>query len=313
MRRFGRQCRGIGHVCVTLARRTAPHVLETGAHVLPLAPAAQAYLHGATPLSAAQRAPLTTRLTAALEAPHRSAHQSRRLTQGKPFSHGTIVHADDPSLAPMCQGKRHCPAQLGRKPGRIAEPTAGFLFALQLPVGNPSDTRSVPPVVDDVEQAITRVRTRPTPAIHALAGDLALNDAAWREAWQARGMLTGGLPTTSDPLAPAPPPEDGSRRLDEADVHGIRTPTQVHLACACGSRRPGVESIMASLPGRGAGSLTSKGHRGAIVQTGRALVAHNAATLGRLHDYRLSKRGRMFRRRRRFRCRKVNQDNASIN
>jgi hypothetical protein len=74
-----------------------------------------------------------------------------------------------------------------------------------------------------------------------------------------------------------------------------------------------VESIMASLLCRGAGRLTYKGHRGAIVHTGMAVIAHNAATLVRIYEYRLSKRARMFRRRLRLRCRKVNQCNASIN
>jgi len=313
MRCFGRQCRGIGHVFVTLVRRTETHLLEMGEQVLPLARAAQAYLHGATHLSAEQRAHLTTRLTAALEAHHRIAHQSRRLTQGKTLSHCKIVNAYDPSIAPICKGKSNCPAQFGRKPGIIAEPAAGFIFALHLPVGNPSDASYVQPLVDDVEQAITRVRTRHTPAIHSLAGDLALNDAALREALHARGILTVGIPKTIDPLAPSPTPEDVSRILDEADLHGIRTPTQVHLACACGYSRPVVESIIASLLCRGAWSLTYKGHRGAIVQMGMAVLAHNAATLVRIHEYRLSKRARMFRRRLRLRCRKVNQDNASIN
>ncbi len=164
-----------------------------------------------------------------------------------------------------------------------------------------------------MEQAITRVRTRPTPAIHALAGDLALQDAALREALPARGMLTVGIPQTIDPLAPSPTPEDVSRMLDEADWHGRRTPTQVHLACACGDSRPVVESLIASLLCRGAGSLTYKGHRGAIVQTGMASLAHHAATLVRIHESRLSKRARLFPRRLRLRCRKVNQYNASIN
>jgi hypothetical protein len=59
--------------------------------------------------------------------------------------------------------------------------------------------------------------------------------------------------------------------------------------------------------------LTYKGHRGAIVQMGMAIMAHNVATLVRLHEYRLSKRARTFRRRLRLRCRNVNQLNASIN
>ncbi len=313
MRRFGRQCRGIGKVFVTLVRQTETHLLQIGEQVLPLARAAQAHVHGTMQLSGEQRARLHTQLTAALEAHHRIERQSRRLTQGKALSHCKIVNAYDPTIAPICKGKSNCPAQFGRKPGIIAEPAAGFIFAWQLPVGNPSDASYVEPLVDKVERAIARVGRRPIPAIHSLAGDLALNDAALREALHARGILTVGIPKTIDPLPPRPTPEDVLRSLDEADLHYIRTPSQVHLAYACGYSRPVVESIIASLLCRGAGRLTYKGHRGAIVQTGMAVMAHNAATLVRIHEYRLSKRARMFRRRLRLRCRKVNHYNASIN
>jgi hypothetical protein len=313
MRRFGRQCRGMSKVFVTLVRQTETQLLEVGLQVLPLARAAQACLHGAPQLSAEHRAQLDTQLTTALEAHHRVAHQSRRLTQGKALTHCKIVNAYDPTIAPICKGKSNCPAQFGRKPGMIADPAAGFIFAFHLPVGNPSDVRYVEPLVNNVEQAIARVRTRPTLAIHSLAGDLALNDASLREALHERGILTVGIPNTIDPLPPVPTPEDVLRCLDEADLHGIRTPTQVQLAYACGYSRPVVESIIASLLCRGAGHLTYKGHRGAIMQTGMAVMAHNAATLVRIHEYRLSKRARIFRRRLRLRCRKVNQFNASIN
>jgi hypothetical protein len=87
----------------------------------------------------------------------------------------------------------------------------------------------------------------------------------------------------------------------------------VQLAYASGYSRPFIESIIASLLCRGAGRLTYKGHRGAIVQTGMAVMTHHAATLVRIHEYRLSKRARLFRRRLRLRCRKVNHGNASIN
>ena len=312
-RRFGRQCRGIGQVCVTLVRQTEPHVLQMGAQVLPLARAAQAHVHGAMPLAEEQRARLHPQLTAALAAPHRIARQSRRLTQGKALSHGKIVNASDPTIAPIGKGNSHCPAQFGRKPGILAEPAAGCMVAWQRPVGHPSAASSVEPVVAKVEQAIARVGRRPIPASHSLAGDLALNDAAGREALQARGMLTVGIPTPIDPLPPRPPPEDVLRRLDEADLHHLRTPSQVPLAYACGDSRPVVERLMASLLGRGAGRLTDNGHRGAIVHTGMAVMAHTAATLVRMHAYRLSKRARLFRRRLRLRCRKVNHDKASIN
>jgi hypothetical protein len=110
-----------------------------------------------------------------------------------------------------------------------------------------------------------------------------------------------------------PTPEDVLRIQEKADLERIRTPAQVHLASACGYSRPVVERIMASLLRRGAGHLAYKGHRGAIIQMGMAVMAHNAATLVRIHEYRLSKRARMFCRRLRLRCRQVNQCNASIN
>jgi hypothetical protein len=313
MHRFGRQCRGMGKVLVTLVRQTEARLLELGAEVLPLAQAAHACLHRAPRLSDEQQRRLDTQLTVALEAHHRIERQSRRLTQGKSLPHCKIVNAYDPTIAPICKGKSNCPAQFGRKPGIIAEPAAGFIFALHLPVGNPSDASYVMPLLDKVEQAMVRVKTRPAPTIHSLAGDLALNDTALRERLHTRGILTVGIPRTVDPLPPAPTVEDICRGLEEADLYHIRTPTQVQLAYACGYSRPVIESIIASLLGRGAGRLTYKGHCGAIVQTGMAVMAHNAATLVRIHEYRLSKRARMFRRRLRLRCRKVNQLSASIN
>jgi hypothetical protein len=313
MRRFGRQCRGMGKVFVTLVRQTETQLLELGEQVRPLARAAQECLHGAPQLSEDQQTRRDTQLTVALKAHHQIDHQSRRLTQGKALPHCKIVNAYDPTIAPICKGKSNCPAQFGRKPGIIAEPAAGFIFALHLPVGNPSDASYVEPLLDTVEQTIARVGTRPTPAIHSLAGDLALNDAALREAVHARGILTVGIPRTVAPMPPSPMPEDVPRLLSEAGLQAIRTPTQVQLAYACGYSRPVVESIIASLLCRGAARLTYKGHRGAVVQTGMAVMAHNAATLVRIHEYRLSKRARLFRRRLRLRCRKVNQCKASIN
>ena len=313
MRRFGRQCRGMGTVFVTLVRQTETQLLELGAEVLPLARAAQACLRSAPPLSDEQQRRFDTRLTVALEAHHRIERQSRRLTQGKALPHCKIVNAYDPTIAPICKGKSNCPAQFGRKPGIMAEPATGFIFAWHVPVGNPSDASYVVPLLDKVEQAMARVGTRPAPAIHSLAGDLALNDSALRETLYERGILTVGIPRTVEPLPRAPTAEDICRSLEEADLHHIRTPTQVQLAYACGYSRPVVESIIASLLCRGAGRLSYKGHRGAIVQMGMAVMVHNAATLVRIHEYRLSKRARLFRRRLRLRCRKVNHGNAPIN
>ena len=310
MRRFGRQCRGMGKVFVTLGRQTERQLLEMGEPVRTLARAAQECLHGAPQLSTAQQARLDTQLTVALEAHHRIAHQSRRLTQGKALPHGKIVNAYDPTIAPICKGKSNCPAQFGRKPGIIAEPAAGFIFGLYLLVGNPGDTRYVEPLVDHVQQAIARVATWPRPAIHSLAGDLAFNDATLREVLHQQGILTVGIPKTVKPLPPSPTPEDVLRLLHEKDWPQALTPCQVDLAYACGYSRPAVQSIIASLLCRGAARVTYKGHRGAIVQTGMAVMAHNAATLVRIHEYRLSKRARTFRRRLRLRCRKVNHCNA---
>ena len=303
----------MGKVFVTLVRQTEAPLLELGTQVVPVARAAQACLHGAPQLSDEQQRRLDTQLTVALEAHHQSERQSRRLTQGKALPHCKSVNAYDPTIAPICKGQSNCPAQFGRKPGMIAEPAAGFILALHLPVGNPSDASSVEPLITKVEQAMARVETRPAPAIHSLAGDLALNDAALREVLHTRGILTVGIPRTVDPLPPSPTPEDIFRSLEEADLHHIRTPTQVQLAYACGYSRPVVESIIANLRCRGAGRLTYKGHRGAIIQTGMAVMAHHAATLVRIHEDRLSRRARKFRRRLRLRCRKVSQYNAPIN
>jgi hypothetical protein len=312
MRGFGRQCRGMGNVLVTLVRQTETPLLAQGRQVLPLAGAVQECLPTMPQLSADQRARLDTQLTAALEAHHRIASQSRRLMQGQRVPHCNIVNAYDPTMAPIGKGKSNCPAQFGRKPGMIAEPAAGFIFGLHLPAGNPSDASSVEPLVDKVEQAMALIATSSRPAIHSLAGDLALNDAALRESWHQRGLLTVGIPKTVDPLTPSPTPAEVLRILDEAGLHRTRTPSQVHLACACGYSRPVVESIMASLLCRGAGRLSYKGHRGAMIQTSMAVMAHHAATLVRIHNYRLSQRARKLRRRLRLRCRQVYQCHASI-
>jgi hypothetical protein len=303
----------MGKVFVMLVRQTETQLLALGEPVLPLARAAQQRLQGATPLSEEQRARLDAQLTAALAAHHRIAHQSRRLTQGKGLTHCKIVNAYDPTIAPICKGKSNCPAQFGRKPGIIAEPAAGFIFGLHLPMGNPSDASYVQPLIDHVQQAIGRISTSPRPTIHSLAGDLAFNDASLREALHQQGILTVGIPKTVEPLPSSPTPEDILRLLSEESIPRARTSCQVHLAYTCGYSRPMVESIIASLLGRGTARVTYKGHRGAIVQMGMAVMAHNAATLIRIHEYRLSKRARKFRRRLRLRCRKVSQCNASIN
>ena len=84
--------------------------------------------------------------------------------------------------------------------------------------------------------------------------------------------------------------------LHDAGLHGKRTPHQVQLACAGGYSRPVVESIIASLLSRGAAQIRYKGQHGATVQMGMAVMAHNAATVGRIHHGRLSTRAQKFRR-----------------
>lgn len=139
MRRFGRQGRGQGRVFVMLVRQTERQLLETGQQVVPLAQTAQEYVQSAAPLAEDQRERWDTKLKVALEAHHQIATQSRRLTNGKPLRQCKLVNAHDLTIAPICKGKSNCPTQLGRKPGIIAEPATGFIFAFQLPVGNPND------------------------------------------------------------------------------------------------------------------------------------------------------------------------------
>ena len=234
MRGFGRQCRGKGTVFVTLVRQTAKHLLEVGQQVLPLARAAQACLQGVTRLSDGQRARVDTTLQAAIEAHQCLAKHSRRLTQGKQVPQGKIVKAYDGTIAAICTGKSHCPAQCGRTPGMIAASASGFLFAMPLPVGHPGDRSDGLPLVDKVPHAIAQVSRRPAPAIHSLVSDLALNDPTWREALHARGMLTVGIPHTVEPITPVPTQADVLRILHEAGLSRQRTPYQVPLACACG-------------------------------------------------------------------------------
>jgi hypothetical protein len=295
MRRFGRQCRGQSKVFVSLVRQTETQLLTTGSPVGGLARAAQECVQSTAQLTEEQRQRLATQLTVALAAHQQIATQSRRLTNGKPLTQCKIVNAYDPTIAPICKGKSNCPTQFGRKPGLIAEPASGFIFAFALPVGNPTDLSYVVPLVDKVQHALTQVAGRSALAIHSLAGDLALNDATLRAALHTRGILTVGIPHTVAPLAPLPTPEAVRQMLTEAGLHGKRTPHQVQLACACGYSRPIVESLIASLLGRGAARLTYKGQRGATVQMGMTVMAHNAATVVRIQHNRLSTRAQKFR------------------
>jgi hypothetical protein len=313
MRGFGRQCRGQGKVFVTLVCQTETQLLATGHQVVGLAQAAQAYVQSAAQLAVDQRARLDTQLTVALAAHQQIATQSRRLTNGKPLTQCKIVNAYDPTIAPICKGKSNCPTQFGRKPGIIAEPASGFIFAFQLPVGNPSDASYVLPLVDKVQHALKQLSGCPRPTIHSLAGDLALNDTKLREALHTRGILTVGIPHTVEPLTPSPTPEAVRQMLNETGLHSKRTPYQVQIACACGYSRPIVESLIASLLGGGAARLTYKGQRGATVQMGMTVMAHNAATLARIQQNRLSKRAQKLRQLLRLKRHNANEFNAAKN
>jgi Transposase DDE domain len=290
MRRFGRQCRGQGKVFVRLVRQTEIQLLAAGQAVEGLSQAAQIHLRQAPRLTEEQRLRWDTTLTLACAAHHQIVAQSRRLTHGKPLTRCKIVNAYDSTIAPICKGKSNCPTQFGRKPGILAEPATGFVFAVQLPVGNPSDVSYVLPLLDQVQTALRQVTTRPPPAIHSLAGDLAVNDAPLRETLHGRGILTVGIPHTVEPLTSTPPPGAIQKLLTATGLLGTRTPRQAQLACAAGYSRPVVESIIASLLSRGAGQLRYKGWYGASVQLTMAVMAHNAATVRRIRYGRLTTR-----------------------
>lgn len=309
MHRFGRQCRGQGKIFVKLVRQTETQLLALGSSIAALTQEAQQALQKASHLSTAMRERLARALSTAQEAHQQISTQSRRLTQGKKLNHCKIVNAYDPTSAPILKGKSNCPAQFGRKPGLMSEPTAGFIFATAVPVGNPSDPSYVLPLIDKVQHAIARVSGPKTPAIHSVAGDLGVNDAALRQALHARGILSVGIPKTIEPINPAPHPKEILDLLNEAGLNRQRTPYQVQLACACGYSRPVVESHIASVLVRGAGQIRYKGPQGAVVQLSMTVMAHNAAALVRIRQQRLSKRAQKFRRLLGLRYRNANQIN----
>jgi hypothetical protein len=294
-RRLGRQCRGQGTGFVNLVRRTETQLLTTGEPGGALARTAQAQGQPAPRLPEEQRTRWDTTLTGALAPPHQIATQARRLTPGKPLTRCQIVNAYESTLAPLCTGKSNCPTQFGRKPGLLAAPATGFVVAARRPVGNPSATSYVLPLIDRVQRAWARGTTRPAPHLPSLAGELAVNEPTLRGSLHTRGILTVGLPRTGEPLSPTPSPEAIQELLTTADLQRPRTPRQVQLACAAGSSRPVVESILASLLSRGAGQLRYKGWHGACVQLTMAVMAHNAATVRRIRYGRLTSRAQKFR------------------
>jgi hypothetical protein len=311
MRRFGRQCRGQGKIFVTLVRQTEKQLLERGHSLSALAQTAQQWVRQATHLPERQRTRVESHLQAALAAHHAIRSQSQRLTHGKPLRHCKIVNAYDSTIAPILKGKSNCPAQFGRKPGIISEPTAGFIFATHLPIGNPSDASYVVPLVDKVQTTIARVKMPRKVAIHSVASDLGANDPTVRQILHARGILTLGIPKTVEPINPQPAPQAIRDYLNAAGLNRQRTPYQVQLACACGYSRPVVESHIATLLSRGVGQVRYKGPHGATRQLGMTVMAHNGATMVRIRQQHLSKRAQKLRRLLGLRRRNVNQINNS--
>jgi hypothetical protein len=313
MRGFGRQCRGQGKVFVTLVRRTEQHLLDLGRSIETWAQEATDLLPQAASLSEAQRARLLRDLEAARDAHRQIVKQSQRLIQGKRLAQCKIVNAYDPTIAPIIKGKSNCPAQFGRKTGLLSEPASGYIFATRVPKGNPSDPSYVLPMLDKVQRAIDLVASPQHLRVHSLGGDLGVNDAELRHALHGRGILTVGIPTTVEPINPTPNQQEVHDILNASGLHRIRTPHQVHLACASGYSRPVVESHIATLMSRGAGHVHYKGLEGAVVQMGMIVMAHNGAVLVRIRQRRLSKRGQKFRRLLGLRRRNINQNNDSKN
>lgn len=296
MRSFGRQCRGHGKVFVKLVRHTERHLLELGQSIEGWSQQAKELLAPASYLCEAQRQRLLRDLEAASDAHRQLTKQAQRLTQGKKLHQCKIVNAYDPTIAPIIKGKSNCPAQFGRKTGLVSEPAAGFIFATRVPAGNPSDPSYVLPLLDKVQRAINLVPSPQSFHVHSLGGDLGVNDAELRHALHARGILTVGIPTTVEPINPEPSPEEVLDILNVSHLNRLRTPYQVHLACASGYSRPVVESHIATLMARGADHVRYKGLEGAVVQMGMIVMAHNGAVLVRIRQQRLSKRGQKFRR-----------------
>lgn len=313
MRCFGRQCRGQGKVFVKLVRETERYLLALGDPIEAWTQQARECLKQDNTWSQAQRERLLRDLEATSAAHRYITKQSQRLTQGKKLVHCKIVNAYDPTIAPILKGKSNCPAQFGRKTGILSEPASGFIFANRVPTGNPSDPSYVLPLLDKVQHAVDRVASPNRLRVHSLGGDLGINDAQLRQALHARGILTVGIPTSVEPINPTPSPEEVLNILNASGLNRIRTPHQVHLACASGYSRPVVEGHIATLMARGADQVRYKGLEGAVIQMGMTVMAHNGAVLVRVSQQRLSKRGQKFRRWLGLKHHNINQINGHKN
>jgi len=296
MRGFGRQGRGQGNVVVKRGRPSATPWCELGHPIGKRAQSVQPGLQEASHRRETTRERWASPRRVAMTAPPPSRTPSHRWPPGTRRPQGTIVQADEPTLAPSGTGQSQCPTPWGRTPGLLSGPAAGVVVAVQLPVGHPSDASAVGPLVDQVEPAMARVTSRPQLALHAVAGERGGNAPQVHPTLHARGLLPIGMAQTVEPMTPEPTPEAGLALLQEAGWHRTRTPHQVRLACACGDSRPVGARHMASLLARGAGQLRDNGPQGAVVQLGMTVMAHHGATLVRIRQPRLSKRAQQFRR-----------------
>src|SRR5215470_13095102 len=295
MHSFGRQCRGQGKVFVKLVRTTERHLLALGNPIATWSQHARECLHHDSGRSTAQRERLLRDLEATSAAHQHITTQSQRLTQGKKLAQCKIVNAYDPTIAPILKGKSNCPAQFGRKAGIVSEPASGFIFANRVPAGNPSDPSYVLPMLDKVQYAIDLVVSPNRLRVISLGGALGINDAQLRQVLHARGILTVGIPTSVEPINPAPSPAEVLDILNASGLNRIRTPHQVHLACASGYSRPVVEGHIATLMTRGADQVRYKGLEGAVIQMGMTVLANHGTGLVRVGLPHPSQRRQNFR------------------
>jgi len=315
MRTFGRKCRGNGNIYLKLVRETEKRLLSIGSKVLPLALSAQMLLQEDIAIEEPQQERLMHKLDQALEAQRHIEKQSRQLVNGKKLDHCKIVNAYDRTIAPIKKGKSNCPTQFGKKPGIIAEMATGFLLGFHLPAGNPDDASYVMPLVQTVDGAIgLRDWKYPKrkPVIRSLSGDLGLDDPNVREHLHTKGIATVGIPHSIEPIPKVPTPEMIEEVLHTPGLGEKQNTTQITIAQACAYSRPFVENLITTLICRGATHIKYRGHRGAAIQIGCAIVAANAATLVRIKQERLTKRAQKFRRLFRLKPPKPNKNNNPI-
>jgi len=298
MRTFGRQCRGQHRTLVQWVRQTERQLLEVGQSVGPLALCAALHLQEDSSLENHQQQRLQAHLRQAAQHYEQIEQQSRRLIHGHPLPHAKIVNPYDRTITPIVKGKSNAPVQFGKKPGIIAEMATGFILGLHLPPGNPDDASYVPPLIEAVDAAIKAIvhPGKPKLKIQSLAGDLAFRPASVRDPLHARGILTQGIPQTTDPLPRTVTPQQVRAVQRSMSFPHIPSAHQVQVATACGYSRPFVESLITQLACRGGTHLKYKGHRGAVIQVSTAILAHNAATLTRIQQNQLTQRAQRCRR-----------------